>query len=512
MCGIAAILDRSSRTFSESEGYGKVLVSMLEKIAYRGDKERFGETFVSDRFALGTNRLAIVGRDDGQQPLVENGGGLLAIFNGEIYNFRQLRAELERAGFVFRTSTDTEVLIYGYRAWKERLPEKIDGMFAFVVYDSETGEFLAARDHIGIKPLYYTVVSDVYYFASEQKCLVPFSDDITTVSPGCLIKNGQVRRYHDFDETPLEMSQEEIVERVRMLFKEAVKKRVDTDLPIGVTFSGGLDSTAVLHFAHQYHPNVTAFTIGFKGAVDVEVASRYCKDYGIPHKIYELDQDELTNILPRIVYEAEFFEGVDVMDTCLGYFPYQEIRKHGIKVALCGEGSDEVLAGYDLFRSHKDRDELMRYRVKNLHRTDVQRVDRSSMMNSVEARVPFLDKAFLEFAYQIPMALKLVDGVEKWIFREAFRGDLPDYIIERTKVRMPDGSGLKNTLYDYAAQQAAKQSGPLPERMPNGLELRTPQDRFFLEQYLNAGFPLPKERFRLPGYDFSDHGYFDFVS
>ncbi len=509
MCGIAAIIGRGSgSSLSGKEANGKALASMLEKIAYRGDKGRFGETYVSESFALGTNRLAIVGREDGRQPLVEEGGELLAVLNGELYNFHQLRAELEDAGFVFRTSTDTEVLIHGYRAWGDRLPEKIDGMFAFVVYNSKTGDFLAARDHIGIKPLYYAVVSDVYYFASEQKCLVPFSDEIVTVFPGCLVKNGEVKRYHDFDETPLEMSQAEIVDRVRVLFKEAVKKRVDTDLPIGVTFSGGLDSTAVLHLARQYHPDVTAFTIGFKGAVDVEVASRYCQDYGIRHEIYELDQKELTNILPRIVYEAEFFEGVDVMDTCLGYFPYQEIHKHGIKVALCGEGSDEVLAGYDLFRSHSDREGLMRYRVKNIHRTDAQRVDRSSMMNSVEARVPFLDKAFLEFAYRIPMELKLVDGVEKWIFREAFRGDMPDYIVDRTKVRMPDGSGLKNTLYDYAAKQAVS----LPERMSNGLVLRNRQERFFLEQYLDAGFPLPKERFRLPGYDFSEHGYFDFVS
>lgn len=509
MCGIAAILQtRSPSDWASRETKEGVLLTMLERIAYRGDPEHFGEIHVEEAFGLGTNRLAIVGREDGRQPVADATGRLLVVFNGEIYNFLELRRELEDAGHRFRTSTDTEILIHGYREWGRRLPERLDGMFAFVVYDADTGEYLAGRDPVGIKPLYHAEAGGNHLFASEQKCLVPFSSRIETVPPGCLVVGGETHRYHEFDESPLELGEDEIVRRLGELFREAVRKRVATDLPVAVTFSGGLDSTAVLHVAQQYHPDVTAFTIGFEGASDIEVATRYCQEFGIRHLVYHLRHDELTRILPRVVYEAEFFEGVDVMDTCVGYFPYQEIHRQGIKVALCGEGSDEVLAGYDLFRSHRDREELMRYRVGNLHRTDVQRVDRSSMMNSVEARVPFLDRAFLEFAYRIPMDLKIRDGVEKWIFRQAFRDELPDYIIRRSKVRMPDGSGMKNALYDYAARQRVS----LPEETARRLDLRSVQERFFLQQYLDAGFPAPYERHRRPGYDFSSHGYFDFVS
>ncbi len=174
----------------------------------------------------------------------------------------------------------------------------------------------------------------------------------------------------------------------------------------------------------------------------------------MPHVVSYLDRAELIGMVPAVVYGAEFFEPIDTMDTCVGWFAYRLAHEHGFKVALCGEGSDEVLAGYDLFKTHPDPDELMRYRVHNLHRTDLQRVDRSSMMNSIETRVPFMDRAVLEFGYTVPMEMKLRDGTEKWILREAFRGDLPPYIADRPKIRMPDGSGLKNTLVEYARQPA----------------------------------------------------------
>jgi asparagine synthase (glutamine-hydrolysing) len=481
---------------------------MLEVIAYRGDSEHFGEIQALQEFAMGTNRLAIVGREDGRQPISNADQTLWAILNGEIYNFRELRQELAAAGYRFSTHTDTEVLVHGYSHWgRDLLLEKLDGMFAFVIYDRVNNSFLAARDHIGIKPLYYAVADGTWYFASEQKSLTPLAGEIHTLSPGHFVTPQGTGCYFRLSDEPLDLPAAEIVARFRELFESAVRKRVQTDLPVAVTFSGGLDSTAVLHFARKYHPNVTAFTIGFEGAADIQVAQRYCEEFSVPHHISYLREDEMVDIIPKVVYEAEFFEGIDVMDSCLGFYAYREIRSHGIKVALCGEGSDEVLAGYDLFREHPDKIALMKYRVSNLYRTDLQRVDRSSMMNSVEARVPFMDKEFLRFAYRIPMELKLREGIEKWILREAFRGDLPDYIAERPKVRMPDGTGLQNKLFNYARKGAV-----LPDAMVRGLDIRTPQEAFFLKQYLDVGFPPPNERFRRPAYDFSEHGYFKFIS
>ncbi|MDJ1134670.1 asparagine synthase C-terminal domain-containing protein [Streptomyces iconiensis] len=208
-----------------------------------------------------------------------------------------------------------------------------------------------------------------------------------------------------------------------------------------------------------------------------------------------------------IVYGAEFFEAIDVMDTCVGYFAFRLAKRHGFKLALCGEGSDEVMAGYDLFRTHKDPSDLMRYRVRNLHRTDLQRVDRSSMMHSIETRVPFMDRHLLEFTYAVPMSLKLRNGQEKWLLRQAFRDQLPGYLINRPKVRMPDGSGLKTTLVNYARQQ-----DDIAPDLGKELDIDTPEGAFFLQKYLEAGFRVPSERFKRRGYDYSDNGYFEFVS
>lgn len=506
MCGIAALISRG-RCLGVEANVTRVS-AMLASIAYRGDPEHGGETAAYDEFAMGTNRLAIVGREDGTQPISDVGGTVWTVFNGEIYNFQQLRRELIAAGYEFRTQTDTEVLVHGFRCWGAScLLEKLDGMFAFVLYDRASGSFLAARDHIGIKPLYYAEHGGTWYFASEQKSLTPLTNEIRTLPPGHFLAETGLGSYFGLSDEPIDAPEEEIVARFGALFEEAVRKRVQTDLPLAVAFSGGLDSTAVLHFARKHHPNVTAFTIGFEGAADIAVARRYCEEQGIPQHVTYLREDEMVNVIPKVVYEAEFFEGIDVMDCCLGFYVYKEIRRQGIKVALCGEGSDEVLAGYDLFRDHPDRCALMKYRVANLHRTDLQRVDRSSMMNSVEARVPFLDKDFLSFAYRVPMRLKLRDGIEKWVLREALRQELPDYIVNRRKIRMPDGTGLQNRLFNYAERGAA-----LPDEAVQELSIRTPQEAFFLRQYLDAGFPLPNERFRRPAYDFSENGYFRFIS
>jgi asparagine synthase (glutamine-hydrolysing) len=515
MCGIAAIValspKRSPIAPKKQQSQSKKLRAMLASFAHRGDPECFGEMHVERDFALGTNRLAIVDRGQAQQPMADIGENVYVAFNGEIYNFEALREELISKGREFKTHSDTEVIANGYLEWGVDLLNKLDGIFGFVVVDHANQSFLAARDHIGIKPLYFAEADGVFYFASEQKALLEMADKITTLSIGCYVQDGKVERYYDLDKArPAVLtasSEQELIAEFKRLLSEAVRKQVQTDLPLAVMFSAGIDSSLMLHLARQYHSNVTAFTIGLDGATDIPFAEQYCSEQGIPHHVYKLDRDELVKMLPTIATGAEFFEGIDAMDACVAYFGYRLAREKGFKVSLCGEGSDEVLAGYDLFRTHPDPEALKCYRVHNLHRTDLQRVDRASMLNSVEARVPFLDKEFLEFAYHLPMSLKMRNGVEKWILREAFRGDLPDYLIDRPKVRMPEGSGVKNILMDFAATQEAK----LSQEIKTALSLETPQSEYFLSLYLNAGFPIPKERQRFAGLDYSEHGYFNFA-
>jgi asparagine synthase (glutamine-hydrolysing) len=502
MCGIAAVIGTQEARWTEP------VLGMLREIHHRGDPGNFGEVRSFSTAALGTNRLAIVDRDNGRQPVPSSDGRYWVVFNGEIYNHASLRAELQATGCRFATACDTEVIVNGYQQWGEDVVARLDGVFAFVIFDTETRSWFAARDPMGIKPLYWASQGETVLFASEQKCLVGYAGEINSMPPGHFLSGHRLHRYFDLEEPPANGKGEDSVVRFRHLLAEAVRKRVDSDLPIAVMFSGGIDSAAVLHLARQYHPDVTAFTLGFAGAADLKVAKRYCDEFGVRQVICPLREEVVLGLLPRIVHGAEFFEPIDAMDACVAYFGYQRAHEHGFKVALCGEGSDEVLAGYDLFLEHPQPRELMRYRVGNLHRTDVQRVDRASMLNRIEARVPFLDANLLRFSYHLPMDLKLKGATTKWVLREAFRGELPDYVVDRPKVRMPDGVGLHRLLYDHAGRQTARISPSLRRRL--GIE--NAQQAYFLQLYLDAGFPVPRERFRRPGLDYNADGYFRFVT
>ncbi|MGF1425981.1 asparagine synthetase B family protein [Kitasatospora sp. LaBMicrA B282] len=510
MCGIAAIIDprAAGEDLAAIARRSRDLRVMLERIRHRGDEECFAESAARPGVAFGTNRLAIVDREHARQPQCDPDGLVEVVYNGELYGFQDLRAELEALGRTFSTTSDTEILIHAYLQWGVEFIDRLDGMYAFVLHDRRTGDFLAARDHIGIKPLYHAVKDGVHYFASEQKCLLGYVEEIDTVPPGSYLLNGGAPvRHFELSEEPPELSEAEVVARYRELFDDAVRKQVDTDLPVAVLFSGGIDSAVVLEAARRFHPNVTAFTVGFEGAADIEVAKRYCAENGIPHVVSHLDRDALVEAIGEVAFGAEFFEAIDVMDSCVAYFAYRLVKEHGFKVALCGEGSDEVLAGYDLFKKHPDPLALMRYRVGNLHRTDLQRVDRTSMLNSVETRVPFMDRFVLQFGYSVPMSLKIRDGVEKWVLRQAFKDSLPAYIADRPKVRMPDGSGLKNTLMEYARQTEVP-----ADEVSTALGIDTTEGRFFLREYLKAGYPVPRERFKTAGFDYSPNGYFEFIS
>jgi asparagine synthase (glutamine-hydrolysing) len=502
MCGIAAIFG------TRPDDWAPPLLEMLRMIEHRGDADHFGEIRAFPCGAFGTNRLAIIDRDRGRQPMPASSGRYWVAFNGEIYNHRALREELIAEGCRFATTCDTEVIVNGYAHWHEAIVCHLDGQFAFVIFDTETGTWFAARDPMGIKPLYWAQSEGAMRFASEQKCFAGGTQEIHTLPPGHFLTGERVQRYFDLDSPYPRGAGQEPVAHFRSLLDRAVRKRVETDLPIAVMFSGGIDSAAVLHLAREHHADVTAFTLGFPGAADLRVARRFCEERGIPQVVCPLREAEVIGILPKVIRGAEFFEGIDAMDAAVAYFGYERAHAYGFKVALCGEGSDEVLAGYDLFLEHPDPESLMRYRVANLHRTDVQRVDRAAMLNRVEARVPFLDTELVHFAYHLPLSLKLKDGMTKWVLREAFRGDLPDYVLHRPKVRMPDGTGLHRRLHDYAGRQAVRLDPALSDRL--GIE--NTQQAYFLQTYLDAGLPVPQERFRRPGLDYNTDGYFRFVT
>jgi asparagine synthase (glutamine-hydrolysing) len=497
MCGIAAEI-ATGRPVP-----GRV-AAMLEPIRHRGDGENFGRVATVAGAVFGCNRLAIVDRDAAVQPMSD--GSLSVAFNGEIYNHAELRATLTAHGHRFRTESDTEVLLHGYRQWRGDLPRHLDGIFAFVVYDADTGAYLCARDRLGVKPLYRARENGALLLASEIKSFGPLGLVPETFPPGHAADRNREWSYDSRPTEPWQHDEETAAAELVRLLDEAVYKRTRTDLPIGVIYSGGVDSAAVLGLALRHHPDVTAISVGLPGAVDLPVAVRSCAELGVRHVVRDLDIDDLIRRLPAIVRQTETFELVDIMDACVMAPAFETARELGIKVVLVGDGSDEQFAGYELFRDHPEPVELSRYRVRNLHRTDLHRVDRASMLHSVEARVPFLDPAVVDLAWRLPMDYKRRDGIEKWILRKAISGVIPDHLAWRPKVRMPEGTGLLFQLIEYARDQRVDLDEELVER----LHIDSHEMAYCLRSYVDSGYPVPRARYRRSGWDYAPNGYFQF--
>jgi asparagine synthase (glutamine-hydrolysing) len=449
MCGIGAV-------FGQNLEDGEAIVrKSLGAVKHRGYS--LYETASFDNCALGANRLEIVDAAKARQPQTNEDKTAFVVFNGEIFNHHALRAGLSEKGHKFRTKSDTEVLVH---LWEQSGPEmvkKLDSeMFAFFIYDKRRKSFFAARDPYGVKPLYYAHDSSGnLHFASEIKQLAQFDDiaEVHTFPPGHYMLDGKFVRYHVIPDhrNPMPPNVDEIVSTLRKLFDSAVKKRVDTDLPIGVFFSGGLDSASILATARKYHKDVTALTVGKPDSPDVLIAKRYCGENGIPIlMLAPPGEEELAKLAPEIVRITESFEPMIIRHSSVSYFVSLLARRNGFRVVLCGEGSDELFAGYPFCRHcpASSMPKVIYQMVERLPRTQFLRVDRTSMCHTVETRLPFFDTEFADYAMRIPAELKLRQikwkKIGKWIWKEAMRDRLPDYILERKKLAFGDGAGYGN--------------------------------------------------------------------
>ena len=443
MCGIALVVGaRASRT---------TFRWMIEALAPRGDIE---EVMVADGLLAGTQRLRIVDRDRAVQPWVSADGRWLLCYNGEIYNHRQLRAELTALGRPLRGDSDTEVVLEAFLAWREDAVRRLRGEFAFAVVERATGRVYLARDPLGVKPLYWSRRAGCLHIASEVKALVPVCAPIVEVPPG---QHGwatgaagpYLSSYLDLfglgaDQPPIE-DPDEAAKLVRAALEDSIRVRVDTDLTVGVVLSGGLDSSLTLLHVREAHPDCVAFTIGAPGSEDLAYARRLATDLGVPHEVVELRPRDLRlDDIRSTIRMSELTEYGDTINAVVSAPLFRRVRQAGVKVVLTGDGSDELFGGYPMYHEvAPDRArELALHKLRNLGRTELQRVDRTSMAYGVEARVPFLDLSLVELAMRIPARFKLRDGQEKWILRRAFADILPDYIRQRPKNPMSYSSGL----------------------------------------------------------------------
>jgi len=439
MCGIALVLGpRDSPAF-----WG-----MLAALALRGERLE-----VTERPGLlaGTQRLAIVDRDRAVQPWTD--GRYLLCYNGELFNYRQLRSDLLAAGARVGGEGDTAVLAAAFAWWGEQAVRRFRGEYAFAVADPAAGRVYLARDPLGVKPLYWARSDGRLYVASEIKALVPLAVPVHEVPPGqhgwATAKSGpELAPYADLGSLgdsaePVE-DPAEAAKLVRAAFEDSIRVRVDTDLPVGVILSGGLDSSLTLLHVREMHPDCVAFTIGAPGSEDLHYARRLCADLSVPHEVIELSPRQIGLAQIRSAIRiSELTEYGDIINAVVSIPLFRRVRQAGVKVVLTGDGSDELFGGYAMYDQAGDQARrLFRHKLATLGRTELQRVDRASMAATVEARVPFLDPGLVEVALRLPMSLKVRDGQEKWILREAFADQLPGYIRQRPKNPMSHSSGL----------------------------------------------------------------------
>jgi len=377
VCGICGKLN-----FDRSAAIAPALLKgMADTIIHRGpDDEGY---YISGSVGFGFRRLSIIDLNTGHQPISNEDGTVWIVFNGEIYNYRELREQLKSRGHVFRTNTDTEVIVHLYEEFGEKCVEKLRGMFAFAIWDERRRSLLLARDRVGIKPLYYWLSKNSIIFGSEIKSIlvneevnpevlpgvidrfltfyyVPGEEtlfrDIRKVPPGCymLVRDGevQIQPYWDLEFSSVPRSTNDAEEELITLVEESVQLHMISDVPVGFLLSGGVDSTAMLGFAvAKTNHKLSSYTIGFAdpGVTDERPYARLAAArYGAEHHEMTIGPGEFSDFLPHYVRHME--EPV-CEPPAVALFYVSRLAAKYVKVLISGEGGDEAFAGYPNYRS-----------------------------------------------------------------------------------------------------------------------------------------------------------------
>ena len=375
MCGFVGCMHKNSE--KSNTVINNKIKEMNSLITHRGPDD---EGYFSDEYVnFGFKRLSIIDIESGSQPLSYENEQYWIIFNGEIYNYIELREELVKKGYEFSTESDTEVIIALYSDIKEQVVLKLRGMFSFVIWDKVEQKLFGARDHFGIKPFFYTEQENITYFASEKKSIlmainenldpeslqhylsfqyVPepntMTKQIKKLEPGHYFTkkpNGKmtIRSYWRPQFHPMNLSESELTKEIREVLINSVNVHMRSDVPVGSFLSGGIDSSFIVSLAKQVNPNIKTFSVGFErdGYSEVDVAKETAQALGLENISYIISPEEFLAELPKIIWH---------MDDPLAdpaaiplYFVAREARKH-VKVVLSGEGADELFGGYNIYR------------------------------------------------------------------------------------------------------------------------------------------------------------------
>ena len=458
MCGIVGVFDLKTK----AEDMRPQILKMSKKIRHRGPD--WSGIYCCDRAVLAHERLSIVDPQSGGQPLKSKDGKLVLAVNGEIYNHKDIRRQFE-GEYEFQTGSDCEVILPLYRKYGVNLIEHLSGIFAFALYDSEKDEYLIARDHMGIIPLYIGWdVEQQFYFASELKALEGVCVSIKPFLPGHYwsSRDGKLTRWYKRDWTSYDNVKNNVTDigELRQALENAVRKQLMSDVPYGVLLSGGLDSSIISAVAKKYAarrvetdgkdtawwPQLHSFAIGLKGAPDLAAARKVAEHIGTVHHEINYTVQEGLDALRDVIYHIETYDVTTVRASTPMYLLARVIKSMGIKMVLSGEGADEIFGGYLYFHKAPNAKEFHEETVRKLgklHLYDCLRANKALSAWGVEGRVPFLDKEFLDVAMSINPQDKMIGGgrIEKWVLRKAFEDMLPQSVAWRQKEQFSDGVG-----------------------------------------------------------------------
>jgi len=556
MCGILAAHGLEKPSADRAR-----LIACSKKIRHRGPD--WSGCFVGKQTVLVHERLAIVGVDTGAQPLVSNDGQTILAVNGEIYNHIKLRAGL-KTPYKFKTHSDCEIIIPLYKEHDVELCQMLDGMFSFVLLDESVTppRIVAARDPIGITTLYQGWDSKrpgATFFSSELKAIINECDKIISFPPGHVYDSRDQSTTRYFKPTWWDGDEEGAViptkqadlTLLRESLEAAVRKRLMSEVPYGVLLSGGLDSSLIASIAARETdkfaqaqaesrrkklleaqsgpptpdsqgvtefdtlaswPQLHSFSIGLENSPDLLAARKAAHYLSTIHHEYVFTVQEGLDAIPDVIYHLETYDVTTVRASTPMYLLSRKIKAMGVKMVLSGEGSDEILGGYLYFHAAPDaptfHQECVR-RVKNLHTADCLRANKSTMAWGLEARVPFLDKAFLEVAMNIDAKEKMFskgssqeydeDGapkMEKYLLRKAFdcspdgKPYLPHSILWRQKEQFSDGVGYSwiDGIKDHSAQIVSDEDfAKASERWPR--DTPDTKEAFFIRDIFDGLFP-----------------------
>ncbi|MFZ9054784.1 MAG: asparagine synthase B [Flavobacteriales bacterium] len=473
MCSITAILNGSAN----GEELRSMALAISKRQRHRGPD--WSGVYQEQNALLAHERLAIVDVTSGAQPLIDPGTGTALAVNGEIYNHQLLRKSTP--DFPYQTGSDCEVILALYRENGTDLVHRLEGMFAFVLYDAEADAWLIGRDPIGIIPLYYGHTSDGrLLIASEMKGIEPLCEDVSEFPPGHVWSSADSapKRYYTEDwmdwETAPKLAYKK--EELRDALEQSVKSHLMGDVPYGLLISGGLDSSVIAAIAQNFSqkrvddednsdawwPRVHSFSIGLEGSPDVAAAQKVAEHIGTIHHPLVFTIQEGLDALEDVIKHIETYDVTTIRASTPMYLMARQIKAMGIKMVLSGEGADELFGGYLYFHMAPDAKEFHEESVRKvlaLNKYDCSRANKSMMAWGIETRVPFLHKPFVNYAMSLDPQSKMGGNgrIEKHIIRESFEGLIPDEILWRQKEQFSDGVGYGwiDGLKDHAEQHVS---------------------------------------------------------